>query len=101
MVAITPMALFWVFGVPLWYWPMLNGRDHLMMLSVIAAFIGCACLWVWTKYHGRAGPVGPLCLVCAYRMDGLKPDPDGCTVCPECGAAWHYKPPDPADDPVD
>jgi len=28
------------------------------------------------------------CLVCAYPLADLESEPDGCTVCPECGAAW-------------
>jgi hypothetical protein len=28
------------------------------------------------------------CLVCAYPIADLEPESDGCTVCPECGAAW-------------
>lgn len=32
----------------------------------------------------RAG----LCPACAYRIHGCEPEADGCTVCPECGAAW-------------
>lgn len=29
------------------------------------------------------------CASCGYSIDGFKPDEDGCTVCPECGAAWN------------
>ncbi len=28
------------------------------------------------------------CAACGYSLRGLKPEFDGCTVCPECGAAW-------------
>lgn len=28
------------------------------------------------------------CPSCAYRIDGVTPEGDGCTVCPECGGAW-------------
>ncbi len=28
------------------------------------------------------------CGVCEFSLDGLSPEPDGCTLCPECGAAW-------------
>tara|TARA_A100000171_G_scaffold52340_1_gene70244 strand:- start:1317 stop:1796 length:480 start_codon:yes stop_codon:yes gene_type:complete len=31
------------------------------------------------------------CLVCRYALDGLVMDPDGCIVCPECGAAWRFR----------
>ena len=29
-----------------------------------------------------------LCAACGYNLHGSKPEPDGCIVCPECGAAW-------------
>lgn len=28
------------------------------------------------------------CAVCGYALEGLNIEPDGCRVCPECGAAW-------------
>ncbi len=28
------------------------------------------------------------CPSCAYDLSATSPDPDGCTTCPECGAAW-------------
>lgn len=28
------------------------------------------------------------CPQCAYVLEDLKSEPDGCIVCPECGAAW-------------
>ena len=28
------------------------------------------------------------CPACAHGLRGVPPGPDGCTVCPECGAAW-------------
>jgi hypothetical protein len=29
------------------------------------------------------------CASCGYMLNGLAPDPDDCTVCPECNAAWN------------
>ncbi len=29
-----------------------------------------------------------LCAACAYDLSSHEPEPDGCTVCPECSAAW-------------
>lgn len=29
-----------------------------------------------------------LCPSCGYELRGLPTEEDGCTVCPECGAAW-------------
>lgn len=28
------------------------------------------------------------CAACSYNLVGVTPEPDGCTVCPECGGAW-------------
>lgn len=32
------------------------------------------------------------CASCGYSMRGLAPQADGCTPCPECGAAWRLDP---------
>lgn len=29
-----------------------------------------------------------ICASCAYSLEGLVPEDDGCVVCPECGGAW-------------
>ena len=29
-----------------------------------------------------------VCASCGYRIDDCQPEADGCTICPECGAAW-------------
>jgi hypothetical protein len=31
------------------------------------------------------------CPACGYEITDLPPAPDGCTVCPECGAAWRCR----------
>lgn len=31
------------------------------------------------------------CVVCEYDMMGLPAAEDGCTACPECGAAWRFE----------
>ncbi len=48
----------------------------------------------WSKRHKLA--IGR-CRACDYNLENLTPDPDGCTTCPECGAAWRQPPaiPDP------
>ena len=30
-----------------------------------------------------------MCFSCGYDLQGLMNEPDGCLVCPECGAAWN------------
>ncbi|MEM9374416.1 MAG: hypothetical protein AAGA55_12310 [Planctomycetota bacterium] len=33
------------------------------------------------------------CPHCAHGIDGIPPEKDGCTVCPECAAAWRVEEP--------
>ena len=37
------------------------------------------------RYHAH-------CPSCLYGIRDIEPDPDGCTICPECGAAWRLPP---------
>ena len=34
-----------------------------------------------------------LCPACLYDLSAFPPDPDRCTLCPECGAAWRLPSP--------
>ena len=44
--------------------------------------------------HGRNALVAAdICPHCAHGIGGIPPEPDGCTVCPECGAAWRVAQP--------
>ncbi|MEM1422934.1 MAG: hypothetical protein AAGH64_02915 [Planctomycetota bacterium] len=36
------------------------------------------------------------CAACTYDLTATPPDVDGCTQCPECGAAWRLPDPDDA-----
>ncbi len=40
------------------------------------------------REKSRFYPVIRRCASCGYDLSGLKAEEDGCTVCPECGAAW-------------
>ncbi len=33
------------------------------------------------------------CGACGYELRAIPPDPDACTTCPECAAAWRLPPP--------
>lgn len=47
-------------------------------------------IYVWkSAQHGRDALLASgLCPSCGYGIVGVRPEPDGCTVCPECSAAW-------------
>lgn len=83
-----------------------------LLMGVLAIVLGIALLAAgitrkWTfrreversqhRFH-NAWNETPLCLGCEYVLRGIPPEPDGCTVCPECGAAWRLTSmsPDPA-----
>jgi hypothetical protein len=56
--------------------------------SVVAMIVG---LWRMVGFSERSGQELirlRLCASCGYDLRGSKVEPDGCTVCPECGAAW-------------
>jgi len=46
------------------------------------------CKWQDAQSVVRAMTRSGLCPSCAYNIQGVDPETDGCTVCPECGAAW-------------
>lgn len=72
----------------------LSGPSHQTMYGVVAVgLIAVAVVNPIAIRRRRSKLAGQLawfseCLACAYPLDELEPDPDGCTVCPECGAAW-------------
>lgn len=47
-------------------------------------------IYVWkSAEHGRDALLASgLCPSCGYGIVGVRCEPDGCTVCPECDAAW-------------
>lgn len=56
-----------------------------------------SAVWFFTIRHDRQirrddrerlPTLVPACMVCAYDLTGVPIEEDGCTVCPECGAAW-------------
>ena len=58
-----------------------------------AAIVTAVVIWaVGSRTFARAAASHCLreriCPSCGYRLDGLTPESDGCTVCPECAAAW-------------
>lgn len=57
-------------------------------------------IWMWSWRFGRAAMARALlkrgfCAACRYEIGTLSAHSDGCTVCPECGAAWKLNAPQP------
>jgi hypothetical protein len=56
-------------------------------------FPSLACVFLWRFIGGRAAMQRMLlllriCPACDFSLREIEPQADGCTVCPECGAAW-------------
>ncbi len=79
--ALTPASWRWVPGV--------------LFIGMILSCLGLALAWSRIRRAGYFGE-SPLdlrlkrgrCAACEYDLRLLSKDPDGCTICPECGAAW-------------
>ena len=78
--------------------PDYNGRGFgftlrlFVLLHVLAVLVVLPTILTRQLYWKRRGRRLMLpdrrCLTCDYDLRDLPPEPDGCTVCPECGAAW-------------
>jgi hypothetical protein len=69
----------------------------LMLLVIVVIGVVPAILYglIFKRKVARAAAAALLregfCPSCAYHLRSLAPDPDGCTVCPECGAGWRLR----------
>jgi len=54
---------------------------------VVVVFIWSGRRYLRDRYH-RVILAKEYCPSCGYRLVAAPPEGDGCTVCPECGAAW-------------
>ncbi len=78
-----------------WLWGLGGSLGWFLMVFVLVPCSGLVLVWQgrlvlaararwWVK---RRLP-HQQCAACEFSLAGLAPEPDGCTVCPECGAAW-------------
>jgi hypothetical protein len=83
----------------LWY-PALRELTNGRLTRELGAAVCYSALWIIFAVHARRGVYGkPVlfrdamlgmrrCPSCSYSLANLDIEADGCTVCPECGAAW-------------
>ena len=82
-----------VFGVL----AMRNGASNpfAVPIVVVVAYAMLVVAW-WTdtrtfrRMTAECATLPPSCVCCAYDLAGVPVAQDGCTVCPECGAAWDF-----------
>lgn len=66
----------------------------IIFVLVVALFVACMRLlhrWVvrlWASSLVDKRRKWRVCAACGVRLAEFDPESDGCTVCPECGAAW-------------
>jgi len=103
--AFVTAAQFWFVGIfgGLSYLELTTGRgyEYLVEMPVAGYIYALTVLYVVFmgiyihrhKWGSKAKLIGSMtqlgyCPSCAYRVSDCEPEPDGCTVCPECGGAW-------------
>jgi len=62
------------------------GTVSIIMIGSAGAIVLIGNLIGLVATIGRSSGGAPLCPRCWYNMDGVDPQPDGRSVCPECGA---------------
>jgi len=79
------------------YQQLLTGKA-LVLVSLGGALYTLLIAWYvhlfrWRDLESivRALTRSGLCASCGYTLATSEPEPDGCTVCPECGAAWRMQ----------
>lgn len=62
---------------------------------IIVTFVGTATIVAWWRANWSDGRTAKssclaacICPSCGYQLTEIPRQADGCTVCPECGAAW-------------
>ncbi len=68
------------------------------LAAFMVVWLGVFCyfhFWVFKPWAKRRKLATGRCRACDYDLSRLSPDPDGCTTCPECSAAWKLAPPIP------
>ncbi|OAB63600.1 hypothetical protein AY599_08595 [Leptolyngbya valderiana BDU 20041] len=79
-------------GSPLAALPSLWMPAFMIVWMGVFCYFHFAVFKPWAKRHKLAAG---RCRACGYDLSNLTADPDGCTTCPECGAAWKLPPPTP------
>lgn len=70
-------------------------NPYAVPIVVVGAYALLVVAW-WTdtrtfrKMTAECAALPPSCVCCAYDLAGVPTAQDGCTVCPECGAAWDF-----------
>jgi len=71
------------------------GIAFYFLVAVVVYLANRLWYWKWVVPEmARSNLRRGKCAACKYFISNLRPASDGCTVCPECGAAWKLHPAD-------
>lgn len=74
------------------YWFFVSFGILIFPVAIVLALIGVE-LRVDRPRFATFRLMRGLCASCCYELVDVNPEVDGCTVCPECGAAWKLNAP--------
>ena len=85
VVSIGAMAVIWLGAA--------NRGEAIVRVAAMACVIAAMCSWRITQRQRARALVSQLtrelkCPACCFDLARLPASADGCTQCPECGAAW-------------
>jgi hypothetical protein len=69
---------------------LVGSRGELFVLSILCL----ATVWYLHRWKRRRTGIEvdrAVCVVCGYSLHDAVAEPDGCALCPECGAAWRLE----------
>jgi hypothetical protein len=72
-------------------WSPIESAIYFVAYGTAMGFIATKFDWKSPERAQRAMLRAGLCVACAYPIHDIPSEPDGCTVCPECGAAWGFE----------
>jgi len=72
-------------------WSLIASVIQFVIFGTTMGFIVTKFDWKSPGHAKRAMLRAGLCAACAYPIRDLTPEPDACTICPECGAAWRLE----------
>lgn len=72
-----------------------SGVDLVQTVGLLAAVLIVPMVIIWSAARVRGSTriaaellTAGYCPQCGYGIRGVRPERDGCSVCPECSAAW-------------
>jgi hypothetical protein len=87
------ISLVFILGGCIFMWRFVNAPAHLLLMLILGFGLLLTVLWRAAARMDLVSGIHymlakPQCPGCDHLLTGVPPQQDGCTICPECGAAW-------------